>query len=178
MATFVGERPAPIGIAGSNAAHVIVLEHNAIGIGPPFRRVVGVACCARCVCSHIHVHVAVSGPIDELLHLIGPVVGQFAFDAVDSRMAVPLRVAFGQTKFHVNIGGNVQESRHDLSRVGIQLSEVSVEHGHGVQNLRRLDVLRAIVMDHMKHHGNDVQLSIPRSAFEPRIGRVSDAGLF
>jgi len=34
MSTFVGQCAAPVSIAGANAAHIIVLQYDAIGIAP------------------------------------------------------------------------------------------------------------------------------------------------
>ena len=177
MTAFVGERAAAVCIAGSNASHIIVLQNNSICVGSPLRRVVGVACSSSCIRGHVYIHVAVSRPVDELLHLIGAVVGQLTFDAVDSRMAVALGVSFGQAEFDVHVVCDVHKPGYNLPCIWVELPEVPIQDGHCVQNLLGRNVLWAVVMDHVEHHGNDVHLIVVAATLQHSSCGRSGCGL-
>ena len=153
-----------------------MLEHDAIGVGPPFGRVVGVPCSTGRFGGHVDVHVALPGPVDELLHVVVALIGQLILDAVDARMAVPLRIALGESELDVHIGCDVHKARHDLPRVGVHQPEIPVEDLHRVLDLRVGNVLRAVVMDDMEDHGDDVQFVVLSTSGQHILSRSAGLG--
>ena len=135
-----------------------MLQHDAVLVGvPSIHRagVEGVACRTRSVFAHPHVEVLVAWPLDELLHFRIPDVGQFTDDAVDSRVAVAVGIALGQTELDFNVRNEVFEFRNDFVDVGVQGAKVGVQHIHCVVNLGGGDVLGTVEVDHMEHNGDD-----------------------
>ena len=115
--------------------------------------------------------------MDELLHLIVALIGQFILQPVDPRMAVALRIAFGQSEFHIDVRGDVHEPRHDLPGIRIQFPEIRIQDVHGIVDLGVGNVLLSVVVDHMEHHGNDVQLIVAAAALQ-QLPRLLAGGLF
>jgi len=115
--------------------------------------------------------------MDELLHLIVAFIGQFILQPVDARMAVALRVPLGQSEFHIDVCGDVQKARHDLPGIRIQFPEIRIQDVHGVVDLGVGDVLLAVVVDHMEHHRDDVQLIVTTATLQ-QLSRGFTGGRF
>ena len=102
-----------------------------------------------------HPHVQVHGgvPLDHLLERqVAPVVGEVALDAVDAGGGLSVGVEVGQTKLHPHVRHQPREVGMHVWQLGVGRREVFVQLHDGLVNLRVGDVLRPVVVHHVKHN--------------------------
>ena len=82
-------------------------------------------------------------------------IGLFGIDAVDAIGAVPERVFGCQAKLNAGVSYNLGELRSNQQGIGVEFLEVEVHLLEGFQNGLARNVLRSVLVHHMKHYRNN-----------------------
>ena len=169
MTRFVGEGAGAVVAARTDVARVVVGEDDAIVAGVLHvrhgARVEAVAGRTRRIFDNPNIQVRRPRPIDQVLHIAIPDVRQLRLDAVDSGVAIALGIALGELEFDEGIGGEVGEFVDDLRCIAVEEAKVAVDDLHRAVDLLIGDVLRAVVVDDVKHHRDgDELLAVARGA--------------
>ena len=85
---------------------------------------------------------------------VAAVVSEFGLDAVDAGGGLAIGVEVGQAKAHADVGCDLREIGVDLGNPGVCGREVLVHLHNRFVDLGVRNVLRAVVVHHMKHDGN------------------------
>ena len=153
-------------VAGADGTHIASQHGDAIRTFAPGSGngggVLGIARSATEVRSDPDVEVLAPGPIDQILHGLVAFVGKQALRARDPIGAVAVGVQTGEFEGDAHIGHDVEEFRLNLGPIRGFLVVVLVHYPDGIAHLGVGDVLRAIVVDDVEHHRNDVLIAPTR----------------
>ncbi len=119
-------------------------------------RIHGVACSSAKVRGHPDVEVTVARPIDQVFHVLVPLISEDALGAGNAVGAIAVGIELRQFEGEAYVRHDVKKLRLHVGPVRGLFVEILVHHTDGIAHLFIADVLRAVVVNDVEDNGNDV----------------------